>query len=393
MLVKKGLTLLTRVTELMPGQTRRRVAVVLACLATLVAGLALPRPALAQTIESKRAQAASLSKQIASNGEALSIADEQYNQARIARQAIDTKANAAKQDVQAASDRWVGLKQQLATRVRMLYMHPGAALDAWLSEKSLSDLARARKLGSAVLTADADLVMKTEKARQEVIGRANRLEGLQDQAKGKEVELADRRADVSHAVAGQKALLGKVNGEIASLMEQQRQRELAAAEAAAKNNSSSGSSGSSTGGSSGGGLLGGGGSSGGGSSAPEEPTGPPPPVKAGAGTALQVARDQIGKPYEWAADGPDTFDCSGLTMYAWGKAGVSLPHSSGAQFASLPHVARAQLQPGDLVFFGSPIHHVGIYEGGGIMIDAPETGENVRRDSIGRADYTGAARP
>jgi cell wall-associated NlpC family hydrolase len=116
-------------------------------------------------------------------------------------------------------------------------------------------------------------------------------------------------------------------------------------------------------------------------------------VKAGASTAVSVARQQIGKPYEWAADGPDTFDCSGLTMYAWGKAGVSLPHSSQAQFGSLTHIAKSQLQPGDLVFFGSPIHHVGIYEGGGIMIDAPETGENVRRDSIGRADYAGSARP
>ena len=77
----------------------------------------------------------------------------------------------------------------------------------------------------------------------------------------------------------------------------------------------------------------------------------------------------------------------------WGKAGVSLPHSSGAQYASLPHVGRAQLRAGDLVFFGSPIHHVGIYEGGGVMINAPETGENVRRDSIARADYAGAARP
>jgi cell wall-associated NlpC family hydrolase len=80
-------------------------------------------------------------------------------------------------------------------------------------------------------------------------------------------------------------------------------------------------------------------------------------------------------------------------MYAWRSAGVSLPHSSRAQYASLPHVSRSQLQPGDLVFFGNPIHHVGIYEGGGVMINAPETGEKVRRDSIARSDYAGAARP
>ncbi len=119
----------------------------------------------------------------------------------------------------------------------------------------------------------------------------------------------------------------------------------------------------------------------------------PPPVDWGAPTALSIARAQIGKPYVWGAAGPNTFDCSGLTLYAWGKVGISMIHFAASQYAEFPHVSRAQLQPGDLVFFGSPIHHEGIYEGGGIMIDAPETGENVRRDSIYRPDYAGASRP
>jgi cell wall-associated NlpC family hydrolase len=227
--------------------------------------------------------------------------------------------------------------------------------------------------------------MATEKARQEVLSRARRLDGIRDAAHGKERELASRRAEVGDAVAGQRTLLSKVNSEIADLMEAQRRAELEAARqpttSAPADNPNRGR------------IIGG--VSGGVTpdSPDEEPTGPPPPVKGGAGTAVSAAAAQIGKPYEWAAEGPDSFDCSGLTMFAWGKAGVSLPHSSGAQYASLPHVSRAQLRAGDLVFFGSPIHHVGIYEGGGVMINAPETGENVRRDSIGRADYAGAARP
>src|SRR5439155_3000487 len=92
---------------------------------------------------------------------------------------------------------------------------------------------------------------------------------------------------------------------------------------------------------------------------------PPPAPSTGASTALGVAQAQSGKPYEWAAAGPDKFDCAGLTMYAWGKAGVQLPHSAAAQFDMLPQVARSQLAPGELVFFGSPIHLVGLYEGGG----------------------------
>jgi cell wall-associated NlpC family hydrolase len=351
--------------------------VLAACLAAAAVQVAVPPHALGQ-LEAKKAQAAALQSRIAEQGRALSVADEAYNRARLERQHIDAEASSARDLVKAADARWIVLKEQLARRVRLLYMHPGAALDAYLSQRSFSDLERARKFGSSVLIADNELVAATEKARREVLARARRLDGLRDQAQGKEHELASRRTEVSGAVADQRALLGKVKGEIADLMEAQRKAELAAAKQ--QSNRIEGGQGGSSGGSATGMAL-------------SEPTGPPPPVKGGAHRAVATAAEQIGKPYEWAAAGPDSFDCSGLTMYAWESAGVSLVHSSGAQYSSLPHVARSQLQPGDLVFFGSPIHHVGIYEGGGVMINAPETGENVRRDSISRADYVGAARP
>jgi cell wall-associated NlpC family hydrolase len=112
-----------------------------------------------------------------------------------------------------------------------------------------------------------------------------------------------------------------------------------------------------------------------------------------ASAAISYAQRQIGKPYRWGGAGPNSFDCSGLTMRAWGAAGVSLAHSSRAQYASGRKVSRSDLQPGDLVFFGRPIHHVGIYVGGGMMIHAPQTGKNVTYASIGRGDYVGAIRP
>ena len=101
----------------------------------------------------------------------------------------------------------------------------------------------------------------------------------------------------------------------------------------------------------------------------------------------------IGRPYVWGATGPSSFDCSGLTMYVWAKAGVRLPHYSLAQYTSLPKVSQGSLRPGDLVFFGSPIHHVGIYVGGGYMIDAPHTGAFVRKEPVWWGSYVGAARP
>ena len=112
---------------------------------------------------------------------------------------------------------------------------------------------------------------------------------------------------------------------------------------------------------------------------------PPPPAPApssGAAAALAYARAQLGKPYQWGAAGPTAFDCSGLTMRAWAAGGVSLPHFAAGQYAATAHVAIADLQPGDLVFFGSDLHHVGIYVGGGQMINAPTTGSVVRYDGI-----------
>jgi cell wall-associated NlpC family hydrolase len=113
----------------------------------------------------------------------------------------------------------------------------------------------------------------------------------------------------------------------------------------------------------------------------------------GARVAVQWAYKELGKPYQWGAAGPNSFDCSGLTQYVWGKAGVYLDHYTGSQWNEGQHVDRSQLQPGDLVFFGSDLHHVGIYVGNNNMIEAPYTGANVRVSYAFRSDYAGAVRP
>ena len=120
---------------------------------------------------------------------------------------------------------------------------------------------------------------------------------------------------------------------------------------------------------------------------------PAPAPTAAAGKAVQVALAQIGDLYVSGASGPDQFDCSGLTMYAYAAAGISLPHSSLAQSRMGSPVARADLQPGDLVFFYKPVSHVGIYIGNGQMVHAPTSGDVVKVakiDSMG--GYVGARR-
>jgi cell wall-associated NlpC family hydrolase len=116
-----------------------------------------------------------------------------------------------------------------------------------------------------------------------------------------------------------------------------------------------------------------------------------PPVSGAAGIAVRFAYAQLGKPYQWGASGPGSYDCSGLTMRAWGAAGVSLPHSAASQQSMTAAVPSGDLAPGDLIFFGSPAYHVGIYIGSGEMIDAPYTGTDVRIDPI--SGYSGAGRP
>ncbi|MBO0871964.1 MAG: C40 family peptidase [Pseudonocardia sp.] len=121
--------------------------------------------------------------------------------------------------------------------------------------------------------------------------------------------------------------------------------------------------------------------------------------------ATETALAQVGKPYQWGAAGPDAFDCSGLTMFSWAKAGVQLPRTSAGQYrGGGARVARTQLRPGDVLFFssnGSPsgIHHVGMYLGGGDMVHAPHTGatvsvvRNVFADPYYASQYIGAVRP
>jgi cell wall-associated NlpC family hydrolase len=111
--------------------------------------------------------------------------------------------------------------------------------------------------------------------------------------------------------------------------------------------------------------------------------------------AVQVAQAQLGKPYVWGAAGPDSFDCSGLTMFAYAQAGISLPHYTGAQWNQGRHVSQSELQPGDLIFFGQDLGHVGMYLGNGNFIHAPHTGDVVKISALSgyyQSEYAGAIR-
>ncbi len=111
------------------------------------------------------------------------------------------------------------------------------------------------------------------------------------------------------------------------------------------------------------------------------------------GRVVAYALAQLGDSYVFGATGMSSWDCSGLTMRAYGSVGISLPHSSRSQFSSGRHVSKSQLQPGDLVFFYSPIHHVGIYIGGGMIVHAANPSDGVLTASLDSMPFSGAVRP
>ena len=118
------------------------------------------------------------------------------------------------------------------------------------------------------------------------------------------------------------------------------------------------------------------------------------PASGRAAAAISYAMAQVGDAYVYGAMGDNAFDCSGLTMRAWGAAGVGLPHSSSAQYGSGPHISASALQPGDLVFYYSPISHVGMYIGNGLIVHAANP-EHRRGQVTGlySMPYVGAVRP
>jgi cell wall-associated NlpC family hydrolase len=221
---------------------------------------------------------------------------------------------------------------------------------------------------------DVDVANQAQVAKQQAQTSAARLSALLQQRTAALKKLVASKQQIQAGISQEQAIVSKFQKQLAAEQAAARARALAAKKAAQSNPAPAG-------------PPPGSGSGGGG--------GPPPPPASGAAAAVRAAYSVLGVPYQWGGSNPQTgFDCSGLTMWSWAHAGVSLPHSSGMQYAMLPHVPASDLQPGDLVFFYTPISHVGIYVGGGMMIHAPHTGSFVSLVPLSyEPGFVGAARP
>jgi cell wall-associated NlpC family hydrolase len=375
------------------------LALVVALVPVLSAGRAHGDP-----IDDKRAEASALQDQMDANGAKLDALSERYNGAQYRFEQAQAAADDAQQKLDATEAQVAQLKEQVQERAAALYRGVGQGPPVNLDVSSASKLISSSKFSKSAAQHDIDLVKQLRSAEKTLQDQKAAAEQAQADARDEQAQIGKAQAAVESANAQQEQLLSQVTGEIAQLVAQEQARREAAAlaeaqqrftDAAASNQSQAPSATPSatppaappaapksgpvpTP------------SKGGGGTAPANPN---VPVSGGAGAAIAYARAQLGKPYCYAGAGPSCFDCSGLTMRAWGAAGVSMPHYSGAQYAMFPHVPLSAMQPGDLVFWGpGGSDHVGLYIGGGQMIAAPHTGDVVKIQAV-YGSPVGAARP
>jgi len=296
---------------------------------------------------------------------------EQFNQARlelaqIRSELADIRAEADR--ARADADRAIA---ELNRNAALAYQGLGSQWAALLGAGSIAELSDRLEFIGSMAQADADLATEAARAEQRARWSA---EALQE-ALARQQAIVDRirakEAEIRQAAADARAYYEDLNRRYQDYLARlEAQQEAAAAQAATEAA---------------------------GQTAPasaDEPPSPPPAPNPNVQAVLDAAYSVLGVPYQWGGASPETgFDCSGFTMWAWAHAGVSLPHSSQAQYDVLPHVSREDLQPGDLLFFYTPISHVAIYLGGGSMIHSPHTGSSVSIAPVYWQYFVGAARP
>ena len=365
-------------------------------LALFMVPVFMPGSASADAVSDKQAQAQQIASKLDQLEQKLSALDEKYNEATIGLQQANDDVAAAQKQVDETNAQIDQTNKDLQRYAVQAYMtgNDTQTFDAILT--SDADVAtQKRSYLEAASGSKQDILDRLSADQQKAAEQIKVLNEAQAKAKGQADAIKSAQSDADAAVAEQKSLNDQAQGELATLVAQARAAEAAAQQAAAAQKIAAAVAAapaarvstplapkvtSPT--------------------KPTGPTGPSGPVDPGDGsgtpgaaTAIAAARSVLGAPYVWAGAGPNVFDCSGLVMWAWGKAGRSLPHSSAAMWSSTRHVSLSSLQPGDLIFYGSPVHHVALYIGGGSIIHAPHTGSYVQVASINYwSDIAGAGR-
>jgi peptidoglycan DL-endopeptidase CwlO len=349
---------------------------------------ALTRPAAADEISDKKAEAARIAKRLAELRQWSGALVEQYNRAQAELSDVNADIERSTAQLGSLTSRSAELSKNAADVAVRSYVLGGATNGAQnvIGQLFVTDGVQ-RDAYLSVLVGDvADLNDSVEAAAEDVGREQRKLEKAKSRQQKLAADAVSKRKQAEKAIADGNKLLDKTKGDLAELIRAEEERLRLEAEARARREAEERMARERAARAVAIGVR-----------ARVTYTGPdysyPAPSPAAA-RAVAAAKSQLGVPYVWASERPGiSFDCSGLTKWAWGQAGVSMAHYTVSQFNAFPKVPMHALQPGDLVFFGGDLHHMGMYVGGGMMIEAPYTGANVRYSSIHGGDYAGAARP
>ena len=326
-------------------------------------GLLPASAAMAAPIDDLRAQAATLETQIAENGARVAALGEQLNAAQLALDEAQARIADAETRIAAAKAESTRLVDLVRERMASIYRRHGLGPTDSLDFSNASDANIRTQYAQVTTRRDNHLLDQLDAARNDLAVQRSDANRAKGEAQTQRDALAATKAEADAAAALEQGLLDQVQGELGALVRAEQARRAAAAAAAAPR------------------PIGGG----------KAWTGPVPNPSGGAGAAVAFALAQVGKPYEYAATGPDSYDCSGLTLRAWQAGGLSLPHYSGAQARMFPEVPLDQLQPGDLITSSTWSAHIGIWVGGG-YVHATHTGDVIRQVS-GSGSVRAAVRP
>lgn len=339
--------------------SRRWTAVILS-ITMAVVFLALSAGAVvSDPVQDKKNELENIKNEVQRIDAQLEVVTEQYNLTNLRVQQVREAIAAKEQEIAALNATLQERRDILGERIRELYKTGNSDVIEVITEcKTMDDLFVNIDNITRISGNDVDIIASVLQTRQEVEAAMAEVQARKAELDAAQAELASQKSQIESELQRRRELMAGVEAEVNQLIAQEQANRPPAP---------------------------------GRPSVPRSST-PPPPPPPYAPTVVQIAYQQLGKPYQYAGSGPNVFDCSGLIMYCYAQVGVRLPHSSYMQSRCGVRVSYAELQPGDLVFFHG-YGHVGMYVGGGQYIHAPHTGDVVRVADLGRRrDFCGACR-
>jgi len=330
----------------------------------------------ASSLSQDRAKANAIAGEIQVEQTKIQQLGQQYDQELLAQQKTAGQITKTKSDIASAKADESSIEASLRKEAIAAYMDGGSLTTLQLLLESNTANVSVRQGFLDAATGEQRQQVASLQVTEQRLAKDERTLHTEQQAEAAQAKaLAQDKAQAEALQRSEQQTLSSLKGRIAQLVAEQQAARKAAERAAEQRKIAQEQAQA---------QASGGGGGGGGGPASNAPLVIPQTGSLGA-RAVAIAEQQLGKPYVWAAAGPNSFDCSGLVQYVYAQLGISLAHYTVSQWDETAHVPLADAQPGNLVFYqdsGGYIYHVGIYIGNGEMIDAPETGENVQIDTI-----------